>query len=85
MAVTLDNGDVLVAGGYFSNTADVYDPSSNGFVPTGAMQDARAQGMAVALRDGRALLIGGWSTSVSSVLASAEIYTSDLIFRGHFD
>jgi hypothetical protein len=83
VAVTLQNGEVLVAGGYFSNSADVYDPMSNHFVPTGSMGDTHAQAMAVALRDGRALVIGGWSGP--SVLASAEIYTPDLIFRGQFD
>jgi hypothetical protein len=73
MAVLLPNGKVLVAGGWDPDTdvhsaaAELYDPSTGQFTPTGSMDRARSFGAAVLLRDGRVLIVGGAATA-------AEIY-----------
>ena len=58
------DGRVLVAGGYGSSgtlaSAEVYDPATGAFSPTGSLADGRAWcHTATLLSDGRVLVIGG--------------------------
>jgi hypothetical protein len=68
---------VLVAGGFASdgsdtNTADLYDPATGIFTPTGSMHDVRVGHSATRLRNGKVLVEGG--TTDTATLNSAEIY-----------
>ncbi|HEY5477396.1 MAG TPA: kelch repeat-containing protein, partial [Tepidiformaceae bacterium] len=65
-------GRVLVAGGSNENdsSAEIYDPSTGTFSPTGSMMQSRLNGSAVLLPDGRVLLVGGSASSPTS----AETY-----------
>jgi len=97
-AVLLPNGKVLIAGGwqypagmlggdyydYFSS-AELYDPATGKFTPTGSMTTARAGAAATVLPDGRVLIVGGTGCVAGksctdadgrgiSFLASAELY-----------
>lgn len=63
----LPDGRVLVAGGHrgrrseitISRTAEIYDPVTGRFTPTGEMTVRRHKHDAVALPDGRVLVLGG--------------------------
>jgi len=69
---------VLIAGGYngtYLNTAELYDPASGVFMPTGTMTAARGWHTATLLADGTVLLTGGMNASGS--LATAEVYYPD--------
>jgi parallel beta-helix repeat protein len=81
-ATRLENGMVLIAGGADSSsstptTAELFDPTQNSgigsFVPTGSLIAGRFRHTATLLKDGRVLLTGG-QTATLSVLASAELY-----------
>ena len=80
-ATLLPNGKVLVAGGIAGGdpadgttvllaSAELYDPSTGAFTPTGSMLTARWQATATLLADGRVLIAGGGP----SLSGSAEIY-----------
>ena len=78
-ATLLGDGRVLIVGGqtiapgsasYFSS-AELYDPATGTFSPTGPMAEARESDTATLLQDGRVLIVGGQN---DQVLASAEIY-----------
>src|SRR5437867_7044012 len=78
-ATTLQNGTVLVAGGYTpdntnTNTADLYNPATGTFTPTGSMHDARVGFSATRLPDGRVLVEGGVDNTMR--VKTAEIYDS---------
>jgi hypothetical protein len=80
-AASLANGMVLVQGGYFEEGnvvtagADLYDPSSGVFTPTGKMNTPRYAHTATLLCDGTVLVAGGEGNTESEfALASAEIY-----------
>jgi N-acetylneuraminic acid mutarotase len=91
-ATLLIDGQVLVAGGSGSNgsgaldSAELYDPRSGSWIPTGSMIEARGYGhTATVLRDGRVLVTGGWGSvslcsptpcrgSADQPTASAELY-----------
>jgi hypothetical protein len=79
MTVLLPNGKVLVAGGQwpgtlYSKTAEIYDPATGTWTPTGDMTIGRGNGPAATLLpDGRVLVAGG-STGGGAVTATAEIY-----------
>lgn len=70
-ATRLGSGKVLIAGGRGPGgplaTAELYDPATNTFAPTGSMAAARSEHVAVLLGDGRVFVAGGDS-------ATAEIY-----------
>jgi hypothetical protein len=93
-ATLLANGEVLVVGGdaipldglssgaqrnQLGATAELYDPSTGSWTPTGSMSKPRHYHTATALADGRVLVVGGsWNDSVSSscvaLYADAEVY-----------
>src|SRR5438445_2068560 len=76
-ATLLPNGTVLIAGGLDASnavvaSAEVYDPSANGFSTVGDMRAARVGHTATLLSDGRALVAGG--ANDSGPLRSIDIY-----------
>ena len=82
-ATMLSDGRILVAGGWKTAvgktdgtsalaSAELYDPASGTFTPTGDMTVPRAFPTATLLPDGRVLIAGGWNGS--NAVASAEIY-----------
>ncbi|MBL8765804.1 MAG: hypothetical protein JNL94_00465 [Planctomycetes bacterium] len=82
-ATTLSNGGVLVAGGLtllpivniptVSATAYEYNPTLNTFGIPKFFSGARMLHSAVALSDGKALLVGGLSVDFSAVLTSGDL------------
>ncbi len=81
-ATLLSNGKVLITGGVncpttctVNNTAELYDPSSGTFAPTGSMSVARSGHTATLLSTGNVLIGGGGDCTSSCVnYNSAEIY-----------
>ncbi|MCX6516799.1 MAG: hypothetical protein NTZ62_09240 [Actinobacteria bacterium] len=80
MAVLLDNGKVLIAGGRNANTyhqsAELYDPMTGVFSGTWGMNEARAYSTAVLLSNGNVLVVGGENYVSGAVqrLSTATIY-----------
>jgi N-acetylneuraminic acid mutarotase len=80
-ASLLGNGEVLLAGGKNTSSqhasalagAELFNPSTGIWVPTGAMPAAVTQAQAAVLSSGRVLVAGGESAS-GAPLAGAEIY-----------
>jgi len=68
----LDNGKVLVAGGYYDGgtlrSAELFDPATNCFTYTGDMTEFRGDHQAVKLKDGRVFLIG------AAIAKSGDVY-----------
>ena len=86
-ATLLPNGKVLIAGGTggrrfeggrwigdVAASAELYDPATRTFRPTGSMGTPRAHQAAVLLADDRVLVAGGYAGADSNALSSAEIY-----------
>lgn len=83
-AVTLPDGRVLIAGGHtisgsitsMTAAAEIYDPATGLFAPTGSLTVGRGELAAARLADGRVLALGGLGLVNGSPanLASAEIY-----------
>ncbi len=82
-ATTLTDGRVLLVAGFNTHrgrtlpTAEIFDPNSQTFTPTGSLATDRFGQDAVRLSDGRVLVAGGqhWFVGKPGVpLASAEIY-----------
>jgi hypothetical protein len=59
--------------GVFFATAELYDPGTGRFAPTGSMNTKRVGHIAVLLRNGKVLIIGG-TNHEEGTLTSAEIY-----------
>jgi WD40 repeat protein len=82
IAVELEDGRVLVAGGADDARAELYDPQTGTFGLTGSMTTVRYSGGAAArgatatrLSDGRVLIAGGTDDPLDEKpLASAELY-----------
>jgi hypothetical protein len=83
-ASLLSDGRVLITGGCSDNagrtflflaSAEIYDPKTGKFGPTGPMADQRLYHTATLLSDGRVLVAGGGGNYVvGGFLASAELY-----------
>lgn len=77
-ASLLSSGRVLIAGGgdpEDAAKAELYDPTTGRFSPTGSMITARYGATATVLTTGLVLIVGGWSEDPNTpVLASAELY-----------
>ena len=78
-AVLLADGRVLAVGGWVgvdarssSSSAEIYDPDSGTWAPTGSMGVARGLHTATALTDGTVLVVGGGDGL--GLLGTAEIY-----------
>ena len=81
-ATPLADGRVLVTGGYDCTSsgedgvlasAEIYDPATGTFEPTGAMHDARQFHTATLLDDGRVLITGGHSNSPSEATGAVRL------------
>jgi len=82
----LPNGKVLAAGGFHGHptaslnalaSAELFDPATGTWSPTGSMTTGRSNHNAVLLPDGRVLVMGGVTDSPpveSLIIGSAEIY-----------
>lgn len=89
VATLLSDGRVLVAGGFQAvpyngsccigeslASAEIFDPRTGAFAPTGSMLEPRDHGTGVILSGGRALILGGerWVPQGFSDLATAEVF-----------
>ena len=77
-ATLLQNGMVLVAGGFDSNglsfaSAELYDPASGTWTATGSLNTARVGHTATLLQNGMVLVAGGYDSNFVA-FASAELY-----------
>jgi hypothetical protein len=80
-ATLLSNGKVLVTGGDIASagvvdptaTAELYDPTTGSFSPTGGLTTARACATATLLSNGKVLVTGGYDAT-DNFLASSELY-----------
>jgi hypothetical protein len=92
-SAVLSDGRVLVTGGYYADgretmavlrSTEIYDPAAGRWAPTGSLAEPRYDAQAVALSDGRVLVVGGWPAADAGgpaplyglplALASAEIF-----------
>jgi hypothetical protein len=85
-ATLLPDGRVLIAGGHtflpverrtrVLNSAELYDPATGAFAPTGDLTTPRGAHTATLLRDGRVLITGGQSLNQfeRERFGSAELY-----------
>jgi N-acetylneuraminic acid mutarotase len=80
-STTLQDGRVLVAGGDKGDlvdgagplaSAELYDPKSGKFMPTGSMHEGRTGATATLLASGKVLIVGG--QGADGQLSSAELY-----------
>ena len=80
-ATSLKDGTVLVAGGSDGTsslaTAEVYDPNTGIFSPTGNMANARQSHTATLLNDGTVLVTGGNNGAVSCRCGAVPIAASN--------
>ena len=77
-ATLLNNGTVLIAGGEDSNglflsSAELYNPATGTFAPTGSMNATRSNHTATLLNDGTVLIAGG-QQSFNGPPTGSELY-----------
>src|SRR5207237_5959675 len=85
-ATLLRDGRVLIAGGltccqvpnpspeFFASTAEIYDPATDAFAPTGSMSAARGNHAAALLPDGRVFISGGDGKNPAAPPLGTEIF-----------
>jgi hypothetical protein len=88
-ATLLRDGRVLVAGGltccqvpnlshpspeFWASTAEIYDPATDAFTPTGSLSVARGRHAAALLPDGRVLISGGEGNDPAAPVLGTEIF-----------
>ena len=74
-ATLLKTGMVLVTTGTNTQTsADLYNPITRMFTPTGPLNVARQDSTATLLQDGDVLIVGGSNSVVGGIVSSAELY-----------
>jgi hypothetical protein len=79
-ATLLSDSKVLIAGGFREEgtteiaiaSAEIYDPATSAFTPTGAMNEPRSGHTATLLPNGKVLIVGGWGPTHRT--ATAELY-----------
>jgi hypothetical protein len=86
-ATLLANGKVLLAGGQIAGdqlgrgdntaSAELYDPATGKFTPTGSMAQPRFGQSAILLANGKVLITGGISADLPVDHTSAELYDPD--------
>ena len=87
-AVVLSDGRVLVGGGNSSgggatNSAEIYDPSSDAWTQTSPMTQARAGATGALLQDGRVLIAGGDNSGTpSNTIEIFDPSSGDFSFAG---
>ena len=80
-AALLSSGQVLLAGGannngtIYTNSAELYNPATGTFVPTGSMGTTRTSSTATLLLNGQVLVTGGTTSPSGPASSSAELYT----------
>ncbi len=80
-SILLPSGKVLIAGGFAGSgnennpyrSAELYDPRTGSFQPTGDMTIGRAGHTATLLKNGKVLIAGGW-TGRYDARRAAELY-----------
>ncbi|MBV9953044.1 MAG: hypothetical protein JO291_13920 [Acidimicrobiia bacterium] len=70
-SVRLNDGRVLVAGGWSTKSAELFTPATKQWSPAPSMKDIRAEFTMTLLKDGRVLAVGGYN---SGAQATAELY-----------
>ncbi len=77
-ATRLPNGQVLITGGFNGSknslsSAELFDPASGKFLPTGSMSFTRQSHTATLLQNGKVLIAGGYGQN-GEYLSSVELY-----------
>jgi len=67
IAVLLPNGKVLVAGGPYLASAEIYDPVTENWLPANPMNTPRYYASATLLANGKMLVAGGYSSGSSEI------------------
>ena len=65
-------GGISVPGG--TPNVEIYDPTTDTWTATGALNDGRSYHTATLLPDGKVLVTGGWNAGHTALLSSAELY-----------
>lgn len=77
-AVQLNNGDVLIIGGWYNDYAaaytEVYSFEENAYTASGTLNVPRSQAMVFPTTDGGAIVAGGWTTYGATMITTVEYY-----------
>ncbi|MBZ5604578.1 MAG: hypothetical protein LAO79_19935, partial [Acidobacteriia bacterium] len=75
-AILLSNGKVLLGGGYGPgpSSAELFDPLTNRFSPTGDMNEPRQEGMTASLLSNGQVLVAAGTISQPTSTSTAELY-----------